>query len=369
MECIKCKCELPEGAMFCYLCGKKQVAEKRKRRKRANGSGSIYKLQGTRKKPWAASRNGIFLGSFATYAEAQKALERTTDDDIGDRYNLTFAQIYELWKPVHAREVSKNQMGCYATAFNNSKILHDRKFRSLRKSDFEAVVLALENAGKSRSTCEKVKQLFGQLSKWAIDECIVNQNHSQHVKTIAEKKKKQRAFTDEEIMRIQAATSRGKDIALILIATGARTIELFNVPLSDCYDDYFISGSKAKKGQPVLRRVIAVADVGKAAYAKILQAARESGRRRLIDGYSGNRSSENYRKRDFAELMEEIGCVDATPYTCRHTFSTWAVKVGVAPQILSRMMGHTDIKTTDKHYTHLDTEDILREISKINITA
>lgn len=369
MECIKCKCVLPEGALFCHLCGKKQVPEKRKHRKRANGSGSIYKLQGTRKKPWAASRNGIFLGSFATYAEAQKALERTTDDDIGDRYNLTFAQIYELWQPVHAREVSKSQMSCYATAFNQSKILHGRKFRSLRKSDFEAVVLSLENAGKSRSTCEKVKQLFGQLAKWAMDEGIVNQNHSKHVKTTAEQKTTKRAFTDDELKRIKAATSRARDVALILIATGARTIELFNVPLEDCYEDYFIAGSKAKKGQPAIRRVIAISEIGRVAYSHILHEARSSGGKRLIDGYSGNKDSNNFRKRDFAELMEEIGCVDMTPYSCRHTFSTRAVKAGVTPQALSRMMGHTDIKTADKHYTHLDTEDILKEIAKISASA
>ena len=369
LDCIKCKCTLPEGALYCPLCGKKQTPEQRKRRKRANGSGSIYKLQGNRKKPWAAARNGVFLGSFPTYAAAQKALERTTDADITDRYNLTFAQIYELWKPVHAREVSKSQMGNYATAFNQSAVLHTRKFRTLRKSDFEQVILALEEAGKSLSTCEKVKQLFGQLSKWAMDEGIVNQNHSKHVKTTAEQKSVKRAFTEAELRRIQAATSRGKILALVLIGTGARTIELFNVPLSDCFDDYFIAGSKAKKGKPAIRRVIAVADIGKAAYSQILQEARRSGGTRLIDGYAGNRDPANFRKRDFAELMEEIGCTDMTPYNCRHTFSTRAVKAGVTPQMLSRMMGHTDIKTADKHYTHLDKDDILKEISKISATA
>ena len=369
MDCVKCKCTLPEGALFCPLCGKKQVPEQRKRRKRANGSGSIYKLQGNRKNPWAASRNGVFLGSFPTYAAAQKALERTTDADITDRYNLTFAQIYELWRPVHAREVSKSQMSNYATAFNQSAVLHNRKFRTLRKSDFEQVILALEEAGKSLSSCEKVKQLFGQLSKWAMDEGIVNQNHSKHVKTTAEQKSVKRPFTKEEIQRIRNAHSRGKLIAMVLIASGARTIELFNVPLTDCFDDYFIAGSKAKKGKPVIRRVIPISADGKDEYRQLLQEARASGGHRLIDGYKGNRNSVNFQKRDFAALMEEIGCTDMTPYNCRHTFSTRAVKAGVTPQMLSRMMGHTDIKTADKHYTHLDTEDILREISKISASA
>lgn len=370
MDCIKCKATLPEGALFCHICGKKQTPETRKHRKRANGSGTIYKMPGNRAKPWGAKRNNIFIGSFKTYAEAQKALERTTDADINDKYNLTFAQIYELWRPVHAREVSKNQMACYVTAFNQSAVLHSQKFRTLRKSDFESVILGMEEANMSKSSCEKVKQLFGQLSKWAMDEGIVNQNHAKNVKTTAEQKSVRKAFTEDQIKAIQQATSRARPIALVLIASGARTIELFNVTLDNCYDDYFIAGSKTKKGRPVKLRVIPISEVGKAAYRELLQAARESGKTRLIDGYSGNRSSVNFQKRDFKELMAEIGADDdMTPYSCRHTFSTRAVKAGVSPAMLSRMMGHEDIKTADKHYTHLDAEDILREMSKIRQPA
>ena len=37
-NCIKCKAALPDGALFCPFCGKKQVAEKRKAAERAHGS-------------------------------------------------------------------------------------------------------------------------------------------------------------------------------------------------------------------------------------------------------------------------------------------------------------------------------------------
>lgn len=369
MDCIKCKATLPEGALYCPLCGKKQGPQERKHRKRANGTGTIYKMPGTRAKPWAAKRNNVFIGSYKTYHEAQKALERITDVDVSDKYNLTFTQIYDLWKPVHARDVSKNQMSCYATAFRQSAKLHDLKFRNLRKSDFQSVILSLEESGKALSTCEKVMQLFGQLSKWAMDEGIVNQNHARNVTIAAVQKGEKKPFTEEQIKQIKAATGRGKTIVLILIATGARTIELFNVPLTDCYDNYFIAGSKAKKGQQVIRRVIAVSADGLEAYHQILHAAKASGGTRLIDGYEGNRDSVNFRKRDFAELMKELNITGMTPYSCRHTFSTRAVRAGVTPQMLSRMMGHTDIKTADKHYTHLDTADIIQEAAKIKETA
>lgn len=362
-NCIKCKAELPDGALFCHICGKKQTAEKRKHRKRANGTGTIYKMSGKRDRPWAAKRNNIFIGSYATYAEAQKALERTTDADITDKYNLTFAQIYELWKPVHAREVSKSQMANYSTAFNQCAVLHDRKFRSLRKSDFQSVIISMEQAGKSKSTCEKPIQLFGQLSKWALDECIINQNHAQNVTTTAEQKSVREPFNDNEIKAIQNSTLRAAPIVLILIATGARPNELFKVPLADCYDTYFVGGSKTKAGTG---RVIAVSPLGITAYRELLQAAKVASGTRLIDGYKGNRDTVNFRKRDFKELMESIGCPQKTPYHCRHTFATLAVRGGIKPQLLTRMMGHADIKTADKAYTHLNADDILSEISKIN---
>lgn len=363
MDCIKCKCTLPEGALYCPLCGKKQTPEQRKRRKRANGSGTIYKMSGNRASPWVARRNGVYIGSFKTYAAAQKALERITDVDINDKYNMTFSQIYDLWKPVHARTVTKGQMACYEAAYKSCAALHAHKFRLLRKSDYQAVILALEEKNRSKSTCEKVMQLFGQLSKWAMDEGIVNQNHARNVSIAAKQKSKKKPFTDEQIQAITQSSARAAGIVLILIATGARINELFKVPVSDCQNTYFIGGSKTEAGE---RRVIAISPIGLQAYQALLQTARESRCQLLIDAYTGNRDMSNFRKRDFKDLMEEIGAVGMTPHACRHTFSTLAVRNGVTAPILRRMMGHADIKTTDKIYTHLDAEDILSEIDKIS---
>ena len=219
MDCVKCKATLPDGAIFCPLCGKKQIPEKRKRRKRANGTGTIYKLPGNRSKPWAAQKKGVLIGCFPTYAAAQKALERITDVDISDKYNLSFKQIYDRWRPLHARDVSKSQMDCYASAFKNSAALHDLKFRTLRKSDFDSVILALEEAGKSKSTCEKVLQLFGQLSKWAIDEGIVNQNHAKNVTTRAQQK------SDNGLLPLNAITPIiGAPIIIYVIVSRRKTL-------------------------------------------------------------------------------------------------------------------------------------------------
>lgn len=42
-NCIKCKAALPDGALFCPICGKKQASVDRKATKRGNGTGTVYK--------------------------------------------------------------------------------------------------------------------------------------------------------------------------------------------------------------------------------------------------------------------------------------------------------------------------------------
>lgn len=360
-NCIKCKAELRPGALFCDICGKKQGPQERKHRKRANGSGTIYRMPGNRANPWAAARNGVFLGSSKTYAGAQKLLERTTDADINDKYNLTFAQIYELWKPVHAREVTTKQMECYASAYKHCTDLQNSKFRSLRKSDFQAVILKLEDAKKSKSTCEKVLQLFGQLSKWAIDEGIIQTNHSQNVTTTAQQKSTRKPFLDTHIKAMQQSENPAAKIALILIATGARPNELFSVPLVNCHEDYFIGGSKTEAGR---NRVIPVSPVGLEAYQALRRKAIEDHCQYLIDAYEGNHVVSNYTKRDFKSLMAELELEGMTTYNCRHTFITMAVTAGIPQAQLMQIVGHVDAKTTN-HYTHMDAKSLVSAVSTI----
>lgn len=296
----------------------------------------------------------MLLGTFKTRAEAQKALERITDTTINDRYNMTFQQVYDAWMPEHERTISNSAKGNYRTAMKHCEFLYDKRFRNLRKSDFQSVIIDMEKKGLSKSSCEKVLQLFGQLSAWAIQEGIAQINYSQFCTITAEQKSEGKVFSKESIDAIKKSKNPASDIVLILIATGCRGNELFSVPIENCMDGYFIGGSKTDAGK---NRVIAVSPIGLEAYNKLR--SNVAGKERLIDGYKGNKTYANFAKREFKELMKEIGCPDYTPYDCRHTFTTNAVRSGIDSQTLKRMLGHADLSTTDKYYTHLDLNDIL----------
>lgn len=366
MNCIKCRADLPEAAVFCPACGKRQTAEPRKHRKRSNGTGSICKLSGNRAKPWLARKSGVSIGTFATRAEAQKALERLTDVTVNEKFNMTFSDVYERWHQEHVREISASMDGNYRLAFKQCPQLHDMPMRKILRSDYQAAIIALEAQGKSKSSCSKLRVLFSQLGRWAMDEGITLSNPAEDLTTVAKQKSTREIFTEEDIKAIKASSLHAADIALILISCGCRPGELFSVPLINCREDHFIGGSKTDAGR---NRVIPIGPDGLAAYQRIRANARAAGGALLIDGYDGqNKTAPNFTKRDWRELMKEIGREGMIPYSCRHTFITRAIRSGVDLPTLEAIVGHVDRETT-KIYTHLHADDLVAAVQVMQSKA
>lgn len=361
-NCVKCKASLPEDAVFCPACGKRQVAEPRKHRKRANGSGCISKLSGNRAKPWMARKNGVSIGTFATRAEAQKALERLTDVTVNDKFNMTFAQVYARWFEEHRREISDDTAGGYQLAYKQCSQLHGMQMRKILRSDYQAAIIALEVQGLSKSSCSKLRVLLGQLGRWAMEEGITLTNPAENLTTVAKQKSTREIFTEADIKALKKSSLPAAGIALILISCGCRPGELFSVPLVNCREDHFIGGSKTDAGK---NRVIPIGPDGLDAYRRLRSAAIACGGQHLIDGYDGsNKTAPNFTKRDWRQLMEEIGRQGMVPYSCRHTFITRAIRNGMDLPILEAIVGHVDRETT-KLYTHLHADDLVEAVQAI----
>jgi site-specific recombinase XerD len=362
MFCIKCKSELPPDAAFCPACGKKQAPEPRKYHKRSNGTGSISKLSGNRKKPWAARRNGVLIGTYATRYEAQKALERVTDATITDKYNLTLKQVYDRWHAEHSRNIAEKTLKDYEWAFGLCAPLHDRKIRSILRSDYQALIIAQEVKGRSKGTCNKIRVVLGMLGRWAYEEGITITNNADNLSTAAKQLTTREIFLESDIKAIKQSKLDASDIALVLIACGCRPGELFQVPTADCFEDYFIGGSKTEAGKD---RVIPIGTDGLAAYQKIRSEAISAGAPLLIGGYKGSHIYANYAKREWKKLMEEIGRTGMTPYVCRHTFITNAIRGGMDLPVLEAIVGHVDRETT-RIYTHLRADDLVDAVQQLD---
>lgn len=364
MICPKCKKAAPEEAAFCPWCGKKLVVQQRKRKRRCNGSGSITKLSGNRAKPWWVRKNDVSIGVYETYHEAQKALERLTDTPVNELYNLTFAEVYTRWKQEHGREITEKLLKNYELAYTQCEALHAQKMRSLRRSDYQAAVIALEEQGMSKSTCNKLRTMLRQVCGYAQMKGILNSNPADDLNTVARQKTVREIFTDEDIQKIKASSLPAAQLALIMISCGCRPGELFTVPLTNCGKDHMIWGSKTEAGKS---RVIPIGPDGVEAYQTLTILSTIKGGTLLVDGYGGSHSPENFRRRDWAKLMQEIGREGMTPYSCRHTFITRAIRGGIALISLEAIVGHVDKETT-KLYTHLRAKDLVAAVNASSIS-
>lgn len=354
MKCINCKAEIQDNANFCPMCGKKQIREKKKALKRANGTGTVYKLQGRRKRPWVAAKNKVVIGCYERKTDALEALERLSGRDLTERYNMTFSDVFKEWSAEHYKELTKSGISSYDRAYDIFSALHNKKFRDLRTIDFQTVID--QHMHKTQSTVSKYKQLITQMSQWAIREEICTTNFAKFVKIPERVKKDKDIFKAGEIKRLEADGSETARIVLMLLATGMRIGELFSLPLNDYYGTYVVGGSKTEAGRG---RVIPIRPEGREHFAYF---ARQAVGPLLLSGYAGEKRPENYRKRNYYPLLDRLGIDRHTPHATRHTYASRAVKEGMPPELLQKILGHADYSTTANIYTHIDIDTLVKAV-------
>lgn len=356
MPCVKCKKDLPDGAKFCPWCGTKQIAERRKALKRANGTGTVYKLSGRRRRPWVACKNKVVIGYYEKKTDALEALNRLAGRELSERYNMTFSEVFEAWKSEHYPTITAAGMQSYDVAYKIFTPLHNRTFRTLRTSDFQAVID--KHMTKSHSTVSKYKQLITQMSKWAIREELISTNFASFVRVPEKVKKEKEIFSDSDIETLEADGSEAAKIVLMMIYTGMRIGELFALSVNDYHGKYVIGGEKTEAGK---NRVIPIMTKGREYFAYFVEHATGE---QLLSGYTGEHTAPHYRQREYYPLLERLSIERKTPHAARHTFASLSRKAGVPPEVLQKILGHADYSTTANIYVHTDIDELIKAVEK-----
>lgn len=360
VQCIKCREEIPAGGSYCPFCGKKQIPEKRKALKRTNGMGTVYKLQGRRKRPWVAAKNKVIIGYYEKKQEAQEALERLAGKDLTERYNMTFKEVFEEWKKEHYKEIDSSSIRSYDRAYDVFESLHDKKFRTLRTSDFQAVID--QHMNKTHSTVSKYKHLITQMSRWAMREEICTTDFACFVRVPEKVKKEKEIFSEDDIKKLEKDGSESARIILMLLSTGMRIGELFSLLVKDCHEKYVVGGEKTDAGRD---RVIPIRKEGREHFSYFMEHAKGD---LLLSGHAGEHDQNNFRKREYYPLLERLGIEKKTPHATRHTYATRAVKEGTKPELLQLILGHEDYSTTINTYTHIDPETLIAAVEPPDVT-
>lgn len=364
--------------------------------KMPNGYGSVVKLSGKRRKPWAVrisyiaelpdgtiKRKRKYL---AYFLKQESALQYLTEYNNGSvvsehiKYSdvPTFAEMYEKWKKYKNSLKDKlvaSTWRNYEIAFHHLAPIHDVKIINLRASDLQECLNAYNH--QSKSTIGNMRALLKGVYAYAVMNEYIEQDITKFLKYeyTSSSVSIHARFSDEEIDTLwkQLYIINNVDIVLIYIYTGMRPTELLEVLTENVHLDerYMVGGLKTENGY---NRLIPLCD-------KILPLIRNrynSDKKYLINNKYGNHYTYgSYQNGNWNTVMGRLG-FKHNPHDGRYTFASLADNAGLNPVCLKIIMGHsvsdeekqnfktrTGLDITKGVYTQKTMAELLSEINKL----
>jgi hypothetical protein len=154
-----------------------------------NGYGNISKLPGKRRKPfrvritvgWDNEGKQLYkpIGYFKTRPEAMLALaEYHKNPHSIEVSTITFSEIFKKWSEEKFSKTSHSSVNGYNAAYKYCDSLLDMVFIDIKKAHLQAVI---DNCERGHGTLKKIKVLFNQLYKYAMENDIAIKDYSKFV--------------------------------------------------------------------------------------------------------------------------------------------------------------------------------------------
>mgnify|MGYP000398703495 FL=1 len=349
--------------------------------KMPNGYGSVYKLSGNRRKPWAArvtdgwvndtktkksKQKYKFIGFYETRKEALLALADYNANPYNiDTANITFQEVYERWNAEHFPTVSESNVKGYKAAFLLCAPIAGRRFVDVKLDDLQACA---DNSGKNYPTLRKYKVLLGLMYKYAVIHEIIPKERNT-VEYVNIKKAgnpnayNRKPFLKTEVKKIWDVKDSNiyYTVILMLIYTGCRIGELLDLKKEDVNleDRYFkIIASKTAAG-------IRTAPIAEKVYPLFEYWYNLNDCEYLLSTPEGEHFKyRNYYDSYWSPLIETLG-MKHRPHDTRHTCISMLTVAGVSDKVIKKIVGHKGQGVTEVVYTHFEIEELIDAINKI----
>lgn len=350
--------------------------------KNANGFGSVYKLSGKRRNPWAARKTTgwtfdektkksypiyKFIGYYPTRQEALTALVEYNKNPYNLENNtITFAEVYEKWSDIHFAKVSDSNIKGYKAAYKLCDPIKDMRFAEIKLDHLQAVV---DHSGKNTPTLKKLKNMFGLIYDYAVIHEIVPRDKREIVRYIDVSKagnpnaRDRKPFKRKDIdlfWRLEQGNTYISTV-LILIYTGVRVSELLDLKKEDVHLDerwFFVKEAKTESGireVPIADKIVPFFKYWLSRECEYL----------ICTENSKHFKYRNYYDSYWKPIMNVLNLENHTPHDTRHTCISLLTEAGVDERIIKKIVGHKGQGITEAVYTHLDLPIKLDAINKI----
>lgn len=335
--------------------------------RRGNGTGSIYKLSGNRRKPWVVMAPATFdddgnakrvpIGYYSSRTQAERALSDyiSAPYDADKASKITLREVYDLWRKKYDADKAPKTVAGYQFAEAKIAPLLPLRIRDIRIAQLEELFDGFRNL--SYSSRHRIKSVLNGVFDYAVRLELISKSPVDSLDIgKAKKSTLHTIFTDEEINTLWERRSELSPAnILVLIFTGMRPREAIIQPITseDKARGWFVAiGNKTEtsKGRiipihPALREILANRD-------RLIE--------RAGDNYGDSSSDSSYN-------LVRLACrmFGHLPHDGRHTAATLMKRYHVDEYARKRILGHAGGNITDDVYTHADADYLTAEFLKI----
>lgn len=346
---------------------------KKRKIRRENGTGSVYKRSDAKYRPWVAVAPARYvtdgdklisirdvIGHYETAQEAKDALEDYRRHPT-TKLSMTWSDLYDEWSELAYRDLSKQMINCYKAAWSKMDPIKDILVRDIRTGQLQAIIDAC--ATMSKSSLDKLRALCNQMMEYAMQNDIIQKNYAKFIRLPKKEKTQKDCFTDLELKKIEQAVGviPWADVILMMCYTGFRVSEFLQLT-PHCYDrsaGTLTGGIKTDAGRnrivPVHHKIKPLLDVWLA-----------KGGETIICREDGKPMTANYfRKFKYYPVLDAIGVRKLSPHATRHTFATRLATAGARPEDIQALAGHEDYALTANTYIHKDVDALRAAVEKM----
>ncbi|MCI6232174.1 MAG: tyrosine-type recombinase/integrase [Selenomonas sp.] len=334
-----------------------------------NGYGSVYKMGGKRRRPYAAvivcgwdddgKPQRKYLGYYPTKKDALTALANYNAKPYKiEDHGITLAALWERWKEYRA-ERGKSVPSGYKSAFKRLKPLHEHTFVDITTLQMQTIIDDCDKAPSARL----IKVVMSLLYKYAAFLDITTENRAVPLETpTVQASTMHQPFTHDELMELwKNANDTAARFALLTCYTGMRPTELLIMKNDDVHMDerYMVGGIKTKNGIhrhiPIAKKIL-----------PIVQEMHEHGGTYLFVDADG-KAIPNAKK--FREAYWNVSTIPAIqnhlPHDGRHTCATALDNANVNRKTIQLILGHTSQEIGERVYTHKTTQQLVEAIDRL----
>lgn len=312
-----------------------------------------------------ATQKYITIGYFENEIDAIEALMNYRKNPYTlEAATCTFSDVFQMWKAKKYPEISASGQHGYDAAFKNSTPLHKLKMRDIRAFHMEDII---EKTPFGHQSQVKMKTLWGQMFKYAMEHDIIQKNYADFVKVRDDTPVTNKtAIPPEDREKIWKAIDRGDhdaEIAMIYIYTGMRASELLEIKKTDVdlKSRIMVGGLKTAAGKdrriPIHKAILPYIE-------RLIQTQGEYLIMRYDKAAPQKMTYARFNTYHWLPLMERLELKGYTPHYGRHTCATMLREAGVEEDLRKLILGHANGDITDR-YTHHPDHMLLEAIDKV----